>query len=172
MQIYIPPPSPHPFQCCAYARRRLVCDILFFMTATLNRGHGGNWTLAVLRRFTICPIVSGKDWLAYKVYNNITPASMSHIIEKTANKYKLRNAHKVNVPQFNTYYMKSSVTYRSSVISNVILTKFKHLETNINTFIKKCKEKKILNFVNFEAQSVQPACRQDDSFKYYWQLDS
>ena len=33
----------------------------FFMAATLNRGHGGNWTLAVLRRFTICPIVSGKD---------------------------------------------------------------------------------------------------------------
>ena len=83
--------------------------------------------------------------LAYKVYNNITPASMSHIIEKTANKYKLCNTHKVNVPRFNTYYMKSSVTYRSSVIWNVILTEFKHLETNINTFIKKCKEKKILN---------------------------
>jgi hypothetical protein len=82
--------------------------------------------------------------LAYKVYSNITPASMSHIIEKTANKYKLRNAHKVKVPRFNTYYMKSSVTYRSSVIWNVILTEFKHLETNINTFIKKCKEKKIL----------------------------
>ena len=97
----------------------------------------------------------------------IRHVSSSVSVEKTANKYKLRNTHKVNVPRFNTYYMKSSVTYRSSVIWNVILTEFKHLETNINTFIKKCKEKKILNFVNFEAQSVQTARRQDDSFKYY-----
>ena len=63
--------------------------------------------------------------LAYKVYNNITPASMSHIIEKTANKYKLRNAHKVNVPRFNTYY----IIYMKSSCS---LQELCYLECNIN----------------------------------------
>ena len=80
--------------------------------------------------------------LAYKVYNNITPASMSHIIEKTANKYKLRNAHKVNVPRFNTYYMKSSVTYRSYVIWNVILTELSTLKQISTPLLKSVRKRK------------------------------
>ena len=41
MQIYIPLSLAQPVQCCAYARRRLVCDILFFYDSNIEqRGMG------------------------------------------------------------------------------------------------------------------------------------
>ena len=59
--IYRPLPSPTRFNVASMPEDVSFVIYYFFMAATLNRGHGGNWTLAVLRRFTICPIVSGKD---------------------------------------------------------------------------------------------------------------
>jgi hypothetical protein len=61
--IYRPLPPPTRFNVASMPEDVSFVIYYFFMAATLNRGHGGNWTLAVLRRFTICPIVSGKDCL-------------------------------------------------------------------------------------------------------------
>jgi hypothetical protein len=51
MQIYIPPPSPHPFQCCAYARRRLVSDILFFYNSNIEQGAWGKLSISGVKTF-------------------------------------------------------------------------------------------------------------------------
>ncbi len=37
----LPPPSPHPFQCCADVRRRLVSEVLLFCYSNIERGARG-----------------------------------------------------------------------------------------------------------------------------------
>ena len=60
--------------------------------------------------------------LIYKVYNNITPPSMSHIIVKHYLKHGLRNSNnKVVAPRFKTDIMRHSVAYRDSVIWNALV---------------------------------------------------
>ena len=47
----------------------------------------------------------------YKIYNNLTPDAMSAIIKNNDNikRYQLRKKLKIDVPRFNTNYMRNSV---------------------------------------------------------------
>ena len=58
--------------------------------------------------------------LVYKIYNDLTPLSMSHVIVKSDNTYSIRNANKVMVPHFETYYMKHSIADRGSIVWNAL----------------------------------------------------
>jgi hypothetical protein len=50
------PPSPHPFQCWRRASRHQI-----FVGTTLNGGNGGRYSFQIIRNYSSCPIVSGKD---------------------------------------------------------------------------------------------------------------
>ncbi len=41
LTYFLPPPSPHPFQCCADVRRRLVSEVLLFCYSNIERGARG-----------------------------------------------------------------------------------------------------------------------------------
>ena len=59
--------------------------------------------------------------LAYKIFHDCTPPSMGHILtKKTSPTHHLRTANTVTVPRFHTYFMKNSITFRSSIVWNLL----------------------------------------------------
>ena len=53
----------------------------------------------------------------YKIYNDLTPVITSTIIQNNGNnkRYYLRKHLKLDVPRFNTYYMRNSVASRKRI---------------------------------------------------------
>ena len=45
---------------------------------------------------------------------------MEHIIQRKESKYDLRHQHRVSVQRFETYYMKNSISYRGSIVWNLL----------------------------------------------------
>ena len=45
---------------------------------------------------------------------------MEHIIQRKESKYDLRHQHRVSVQRFETYYMKNSISYRGSILWNLL----------------------------------------------------
>ena len=43
-----------------------------------------------------------------------------HLIQKKESKYDLRHQHRVSVQRFETYYMKNCISYRGSIIWNLL----------------------------------------------------
>ena len=58
--------------------------------------------------------------LIYNIYNRITPSCLDHIIQRKESKYDLRYQHRVSVQRFETYYMKNSISYRGSIVWNLL----------------------------------------------------
>ena len=60
--------------------------------------------------------------LINKIYNRITPSCVDHIIQRKESKYDLRHQHRVynSVQRFETYYMKNSISYRGSIVWNLL----------------------------------------------------
>ena len=58
--------------------------------------------------------------LIYNIYNRITPSCLEHIIQRKESKYDLRHQHRVSVQRFETYYMKNSISYRGSIVWNLL----------------------------------------------------
>ena len=56
--------------------------------------------------------------LMYKIHNNLTPDAMSAIITNNDNikRYQLRKKLKIDVPHFNTNYMRNSVARRGAIV--------------------------------------------------------
>ena len=61
--------------------------------------------------------------LMYKIQNNLTPDAMSVIIKNNDNikRYQLRKKLKIDVPPFNTNYMKNSVARRGAIVWNTLV---------------------------------------------------
>ena len=59
----------------------------------------------------------------YKIYNNLTPDTMSAIIKNNDNtkRYQLRKKLKIDVPRFNTNYMRNSVARRGAIVWNTLV---------------------------------------------------
>ena len=57
--------------------------------------------------------------LTYKIHNNLTPVTMSAIIKNNDNikRYQLGKNLKIDVPRFNTNYMRNCVARRRAIIS-------------------------------------------------------
>ncbi len=105
--------------------------------------------------------------LVYKVYNDLTPPDMRHIIVKAENKHGLRNGYKVVVPRFFTNFMKNSIAYRGSVIWNALSQRLHGKTSNFKSFFNIVKGKNILKNISFEALSTQTVRLNDDVFKFY-----
>ena len=105
--------------------------------------------------------------LIYKIYNDLTPLNMSHVIVKSDNKYNLRNANKVTVPYFETYYMKHSIAHRGSIVWNTLSP---HMDVekicNLNSYAKLARTN-ILHNIDFEPLSVQTKPQKDNVLKFY-----
>ena len=62
--------------------------------------------------------------LMYKIHNNLlTPDAMSAIIKNNDNikRYQLRKKLKIDVPRFNTHYMRNSVARRGAIVWNTLV---------------------------------------------------
>ena len=61
--------------------------------------------------------------LMYKIYNNLTLDAMSAIIKNNDNikRCQLRKNLKIDVPSFNTNYMRNSVACRGAIVWNTLV---------------------------------------------------
>ena len=58
--------------------------------------------------------------LIYSIYNRTTASCLEHIIQRKEPKYNLRRQHRVSVQRFETYYMENSISYRGSIVWNLL----------------------------------------------------
>jgi len=107
--------------------------------------------------------------LMYKIYNRLTPNEMSRIIKDNNNnrRYQLRNELKLNVPRFNTYYMKNSIAHRGAITWNTLLPE---LNDTINTAKKyhlMAMKSQALYRLDFNSTSPQTMHCNDINYKFY-----
>ena len=76
--------------------------------------------------------------LMFKINHGLTPGCMSNIINKRNSRYALRGENILNVPRFNTRYMKQSIAYRGATIWNAIARKDPAITnvTEISVFVR------------------------------------
>ena len=58
--------------------------------------------------------------LIYNICNRITPSCLVHIIQRKESKYDLHHQHRLSVERFETYHMKNSISYRGSIVWNLL----------------------------------------------------
>ena len=99
------------------------------------------------------------------IYNRIiTPSCLEHIIQKKESKYDLRHQHRVSVQRFETYYMKNSISYRGSIVWNLL----EPSAVSARDYAKRPKKSHALRSLNFHEESPQMGRPQIDSdFVFY-----
>ena len=100
----------------------------------------------------------------YNIYNRITPSCLEHIIQRKESKYDLRHQHRVSVQRFETYYVKNSISYRGSIVWNLL----EPSAVSARDFAKRAKKSHALRNLNFDEESLQMGRPQTDSdFVFY-----
>ena len=102
--------------------------------------------------------------LVYKVYNDLTPPCVHHIIVKVDNKYDLRICHKVIVPRFNTDIIKHSIAHRGIVIWNAVCQHLTDITRSFKSSFNIVRGKNTLRNVTFDALSAQTVSLKEDFF--------
>ena len=93
--------------------------------------------------------------LAYKIFHDCTPPSMGHILtRKTSPIHHLRTANTVTVPRFNTYFMKNSIAFRSSIVWYILTPDLAKTASSKNYTRMASKSDKLRN-LDFQAESLQ-----------------
>ena len=96
-------------------------------------------------------------WLKY-------PSCLEHIIQRKESKYDLRHQHRVSVQRFETYYMKNSISYRGSIVWNLL----EPSAVSARDYAKRAKKSHALRNLNFNEESPQMGRPQIDSdFVFY-----
>ena len=95
--------------------------------------------------------------LMYKIYNDLTPVVMSTIIQNNGNnkRYHLRKHLKLDVPRFNTYYMRNSVASRGAIVWNTLVLKLNDSIDNIKKYVNMVKKSKALQNLDFNCTLPQ-----------------
>ena len=102
--------------------------------------------------------------LIYNIYNRITPSCLEHIIQRKESKYDLRHQHHVSVQRFETYDMKNSISYRGSIVWNLL----EPSAVSTRDYAKRAKKSHALRNLNFNEESPQMGRPQIDSdFVFY-----
>ena len=102
--------------------------------------------------------------LIYNIYNRITPSCLEHIIQRKESKYDLHHQHRVSVQRFETYYMKNSISYRGSIVWNLL----EPSAVSARDYAKRAKKSHALRNLNFNEESPQMGRPQFDSdFVFY-----
>ena len=106
--------------------------------------------------------------LIYNIYNRITPSCLEHIIQRKESKYDLRHQHRVSVQRFETYYMKNSISYRGSIVWNLL----EPSAVSARDYAKRAKKSHALRNLNFNEESPQMDPPQIDSDFVFYQFYS
>ena len=106
--------------------------------------------------------------LMYKIYNNLTPDAMSAIIKNNDNtkRYQLRKKLKIDVPRFNTNYMRNSVARRGAIVWNTLVPQLNDNIDNVKKYAIMARRSKTLLHLDFDCISPQTLTRREEDFKY------
>ena len=87
------------------------------------------------------------------------------LIRRKEPKYDLRHQHRVySVQRFETYYVKNSISYRGSIVWNLL----EPSAVSARDYAKRAKSLTALRNLNFNAESPHMGCPQIDSnFVFY-----
>ena len=84
---------------------------------------------------------------------------MEHLIQRKEFKYDLRQQHHVSVQCFETYYMKNSISYRGSIVWNLLELS----AVSARDYGKRVKKSNALRNLNFNEESPLMGRPQIDS---------
>ena len=84
---------------------------------------------------------------------------MDHLIQRKESKYDLRHQHRVSVQRFETYYMKNSISYRESIVWNLL----EPSAVSTRDYAKRAKKFHALRNLNFNEESLQMGRPQIDT---------
>ena len=105
--------------------------------------------------------------LMYKIHNNLTPDAMSVIIKNNNIKqYQLRKKLKIDVPRFNTNYMRNSVARRGAIVWNTLVPQLNNDIDNVKKYAIMARRSKALLHLDFDCISPQALNRREEDFKY------
>ena len=106
--------------------------------------------------------------LMYKINNNLTPDAMSAIIKNSDNikRYQLRKKLKIDVPRFNTNYMRNSVARRGAIVWNKLVPQLNEDIDNVKKYAIMARRSKTLLHLDFDCISPQTLSRREEDFKY------
>ena len=101
-------------------------------------------------------------------YNNLTPDAMSAIIKNNDNikRYQLRKKLKIDVPRFNTNYMRNSVARRGAIVWNTLVPQLNDDIDNVKKYAIMARRSKTLLHLDFDCISPQTLTRWEEDFKY------
>lgn len=98
----------------------------------------------------------------HKGYHSNLPKISSHIVVKRECNYSSRASNKLDVPRFNTRYMKDSIKYRGAVLWNAMTAKHKDLAQSSSFGLLK---KKLNNLVAFRDSDFSITSAQTSNFR-------
>ena len=105
--------------------------------------------------------------LMYKIHNNLTPDAMSVIIKNNnIKRYQLRKKLKIDVPRFNTNYMRNSVARRGAIVWNTLVPQLNNDIDNVKKYATMARRSKALLHLDFDCISPQTLNRREEDFKY------
>ena len=107
--------------------------------------------------------------LMYKIYNKLLPETISDIIEKRISdkQSRLRNKHHLNVPNFNTYFMRNSFARRGAIVFNTLLRECNVNSVPMKEFVSTARKSKELLDLDCNSISPQTVYLKDPDFKYF-----
>ena len=76
---------------------------------------------------------------------------MDYIIQRKEPKYNLRHQHRVSVQRFETYYMKNFISYRGSIVWNLL----EPSAVSARDYGQRAKKSHALGNLNFNEESPQ-----------------
>mgnify|MGYP000586229436 FL=1 len=93
--------------------------------------------------------------LMYKIYNNLTLDAMSAIIKNNDNikRCQLRKNLKIDVPSFNTNYMRNSVACRGAIVWNTLVPQLNDDIDNVKKYAIMARRPKALLLLDFDLPS-------------------
>ena len=96
--------------------------------------------------------------------DNNSECSLLHLIQRKESKHDLRHQHRVSVQRFESYYMKNSISYRGSIVWNLL----EPSAVSARDYAKRAKKSHALRILNFNEESPQMGRPQTDSdFVFY-----
>ena len=106
--------------------------------------------------------------LMFKIHNNLTPDAMSAIIKNNDNikRYQLRKNLKIDVPRFNTNYMRNSVARRGAIVWNTLVLQVIGNIDNVKKDAIMARRSNALLFLDFDCISPQTLTRREEDFKH------
>jgi len=89
---------------------------------------------------------------------------MEHLIQLES-KYDLCHQHRVSIQRFETYYMKNTVSYRGSIVWNLLEPST--VSARDDAKLKRAKKSPALRNLNFSEESPQMGPQIDSDFIFY-----